>query len=222
MNKVFLSYQDSSHCFLSGIRDTLISPFQDYLQHSSLVKMYDYTFLENGVVTQFISEQGKFIFFEIPEYEIGFLGKIVAIDDSVSKKVHPLHLEMYTVFGSIIDSYSINNNKELLPYSEAFLVDKDIFGLADLETDYLGKCEKNNIEVIPSLLTLTTLAVESNGNLVQYNESGDIHFYLADHLAYDAEYAQVDTTPQDTFYTSNETASIKEWVDSYFSQYLTI
>lgn len=219
MNKIFLSYQDSSHCFLSGIKDTLISPFQDYLKHLPLVKMYDYTFLENSVVTQFSSEQGKFIFFEIPEYEIGFLGKIVAVDDSISKKTHPLHLELYKVFGSIIDSYSINNTKELLPYSEVFLVDKDIFGLADLESDYLEKCEKDNIEVMPSLLALTTLAVESNGNLVQYNEDGDIHIYLADHLAYDAEFTQIDITPQDTFYTSNENASIKEWVDNYFSQY---
>lgn len=219
MNKIFLSYQDSSHCFLSGIKDTLISTFQDYLKYSSLVKMYDYTVLENSVVTQFSSEQGNFIFFEIPEYEIGFLGKIVAIDDSISKKIHPLHLEMYTVFGSIIDSYSITNSKELLPYSEVFLVDNDIFGLADLESDYLEKCEKDSINVIPSLLALTTLAVESNGNLVQYNEDGDIYLYLADHLSYDAEFTQVDAVPQDTFYGSNETASIKEWIDNYFSQY---
>ena len=219
MNKIFLSYQDSSHCFLSGIKDISTLPFQDYLQLQLSVKTYDYTFLESSVVTQFSSEQGVFVFFEIPAHEIGFLGKINTTDDSVSKNTHPLHLELYKVFGSIIDSYSINNTKALLPYSEVFLVDKDIFGLADLESDYLEKCEKDNIEVMPSLLALTTLAVESNGNLVQYNEDGDIHLYLADHLAYDAEFTQIDAVPQDTFYTSNETASIKEWVDNYFSQY---
>ena len=219
MNKIFLSYQNSSHCFLSGIKDISILPFHDYIQLLSSVELYDYTFLEDSVVTQFSSEQGIFIFFEIPSHEVGFLGKAPTTDNSISKKVHPLHFELHKVFGSIIDSYSIPHPKELLPYNEVFLVDKDIFGLDDLESDYIEKCKKNNIDVIPNLLALTTLAVESNGNLVQYDEDGNIYFYLADHLAYDAEFTQVDVVPQDTFYTSNKSLSIEKWVDNYFSQY---
>lgn len=213
MNKVFTYYYNSSRFFLTEIEDVKVRFFTDYVQCLSKSELHNYFFLKDLIVTEFISAQGKFRFSELPNSDIGFLGKLDADSDAY---IDPLHLALYRVFGTIIDSYSVTKSRNILPYSAVFTIDKDTPELGATQLDYLDKCKDNNIDAIPDLLTLTTLAVESNGNLVQYDKNGKLYFYLSDHILDDPDFVQVNLTPPDTFYFSKKFEFMKDWVDNYF------
>lgn len=219
MNNIFLSYQNSSRYFLEGIKEAEVVSGNDYFQKPPSNKVYDYTLFENSVVTKLSSEQGDFRFFELPLHGTGFLTKVGRTNQLDTTNIHPLHLELYQLFGSVIDSYAISN-KELLPYNNVFLINTTISGLGALEEDYINKCKDSDTSSNCKLLALTTIATESNGNLVQYDKDSNIYFYLADHIADQAHLAKVNDVPDDTFYTASGVSSVKDWVDSYFGQFL--
>lgn len=218
MNNIFLSYQNSSYYFLDGIKEVEVISGNDYFQQLPSNKIYDYTLFENSVVTKLSSEQGDFRFFELPLHGTGFLTKVGRTNQLDTTNIHPLHLELYQLFGSVIDSYAISN-KELLPYNNVFLISTTVFGLGALEEDYINKCQDSRTSPNSKLLALTTIATESNGNLVQYDKDNKVYFYLADHIADQARLAKAQDVPNDTFYTVSGASNVKDWVDSYFGQF---
>ena len=220
MNKTFQSYQNSSSFFLEDITDTKVLSANDYFNSASSSLLKKNLFFQNSVITEFNSKQGKFRFFELSVQQNGFLAKVEHASEGKASNVTPIHLELYKTFGSIIDSYS-TKNKDLLPYNNVFLIDNSIFGLGILEADYVEKCKDSHVATDPNLLKLTTLAIESNGNLVQYDKDGQIYFYLADHIAYqNTEFVLFEDQPEDTFYISKNMKSVDEWVTYYFNQYI--
>lgn len=219
MNSIFLSYQNSSRYFLENIKETEVVSGNNYFQKLPSNKVYDYTLFKNSVVTKLSSEQGDFRFFELPLHGTGFLTKVGRTNQLDTTNIHPLHLELYQLFGSVIDSYAISN-KELLPYNNVFLINTTISGLGALEEDYINKCQDSDTSPNCNFLALTTIATESNGNLVQYDKDGNIYFYLADHIADQAHLAKVHNVPDDTFYTASGVSSVKDWVGYYFNQFV--
>ncbi|MGP4863225.1 hypothetical protein ACTXGK_03420 [Psychrobacter sp. T6-5] len=219
MNSIFLSYQNSSRYFLENIKETEVVSGNDYFRQLPSTTVYDYTLFKNSIVTELSSEQGDFRFFELPMHGTGFLTKVGCINQLDTTNIHPLHLELYQWFGSVIDSYSASS-KELLPYNNVFLINNTIFGLGALEEDYINKCQDSRTSPNSKLLALTTIATESNGNLVQYDKDDKVYFYLADHIANQAGLAKAQDVPDDTFYTVSGVSSVKDWVDSYFGQFI--
>lgn len=219
MNKIFLSYQNSSSFFLEDVTEIKVLSANDFFNLIPSSLPDNNPFLKDSVITEFESKKGKFRFFELSLQQDGFLAKVEPIPEDETNNVSPRHLGLYKNFGSIIDSYSVEG-KELLPYNSVFAIDKNIFGLSILETDYTEKCKDSNKDVDPKLLALTTLAIESNGNLVQYDSDGTIYFYLADHIADNSEFVRYENQPEDTFYISKSTRTIDDWVTYYFDQYL--
>lgn len=218
MNSIFLLYQNSSQYFLEHIQETQTLSGSEYFESLPDNAIYDYSLFKNSVVTKLYSEQGEFRFFEMPDHGTGFLTKI---GSSIQvNSINPLHLELYQWLGSIIDSYSIDSNKALLPYTNVFLVSETIFGLGSFEEDYMDKCKASHTSPNDKLLKLATIATESNGNLVQYDNNGKVYFYLADHIANQVHLAKVQDVPDDTFYTASGASSVKDWVDSYFGQFI--
>lgn len=218
MNKVFQSYRSSSNFFLTGISDVSVKSSKEYLQSIPISLTYDYSFLDNGKVTEFRAEQGSFNFYEISDNNVGFLGKVAQAVDNTSE-IDNLHYELFTVFGSIIDSFSTDSNKELLPLIDVFSIDDETLGLGIFHEDYLDKCVRSSLEPNPYLSKLRTLAVEANGNLVQYNADSELFFYLTDQTLYDDSFVLLDQVPASTFYRSESLKNVKEWVDFYFQQY---
>ena len=219
MNNIFLSYQNSSRYFLKNIKETEVVSGNVYFQQLPSTTVYDYTLFEDSIVTELSSEQGSFRFFELPMYGTGFLTRVGCINQLDTTNIHPLHLELYQWFGSVIDSYAASS-KELLPYSNVFLINNTVFGLGALEEDYIHKCQESRTSPNSKLLMLTTIAAESNGNLVQYDKDNKVYFYLADHIANQAHLAKAQDVPDDTFYTVSGISSLKDWVDSYFGQFI--
>ena len=220
MNSIFLSYQNSSQYFLEHIQETKILPASEYFESLPDDAIYDYSLFKNSVVTKLYSEQGEFRFFEMPDHGTGFLTKIGSSIQVEINSINPLHLELYQWFGSIIDSYSMDSNKDLLPYNNVFLVSETIFGLGSFEADYMDKCKASHTSPNEKLLRLATIATESNGNLVQYDKDNKVYFYLADHIPNQAHLVKARDVPDDTFYTASGASSLKDWVDSYFGQFL--
>lgn len=218
MNNIFLSYQNSSYYFLDGIKEVEVISGNDYFQQLPSTTVYDYTLFKDSVVTELSSEQGDFRFFELPMHGTGFLTKVGCINQLDTTNIHPLHLELYQWFGSVLDSYA-TSSKELLPYNNVFLISTTVFGLGALEEDYINKCQDSRTSPNSKLLALTTIATESNGNLVQYDKDNKVYFYLADHIADQARLAKAQDVPDDTFYTVSGASNVKDWVDSYFGQF---
>lgn len=219
MNNIFLSYQNSPRYFLEGIKETEVISGNDYFRQLPSTTVYDYTLFKDSIITKLSSEQGDFRFFELPMHGTGFLTKVGCINQLDTTNIHPLHLELYQWFGSVIDSYAISN-KELLPYNNVFLISTTISGLGALEEDYINKCQDSRTSPNSKLLALTTIATESNGNLVQYDKDSNIYFYLADHIADQTRLAKAQDVPDDTFYSASSTVILKEWIDNYFSQFV--
>jgi|28_taG_2_1085356.scaffolds.fasta_scaffold00220_11 hypothetical protein len=219
MNNIFLSYQNSPRYFLEGIKETEVISGNDYFRQLPSTTVYDYTLFKDSIITKLSSEQGDFRFFELPMHGTGFLTKVGCINQLDTTNIHPLHLELYQWFGSVIDSYA-TSSKELLPYNNVFLISKAVFGLGALEEDYINKCQDSHTNPNSKLLALTTIATESNGNLIQYDKGNKVYFYLADHIANQARLAKVQDVPDDTFYTASGASSVNDWVDSYFGQFL--
>lgn len=212
MNKVFTSYLNSSRFFLNQAEVLKVRSYADCPQNLLKSELQSYTFLKDLIITDLNSEQGDFKFSELPKSDFGFLGKKTV---SREQEIDPLHLALYEVFGTIIDSYSIRKNQDEFPYSAVFIIEESRNELSSTQLEYVDRCKKSNIDVIPNLLTLTTLAIESNGNLIQYDRNGKLYFYLSDHTPDDPNFVQFDATPPDTFYLSRKFEFIKDWVDSY-------
>ena len=215
MNKIFLSYKNSSNFYLNNIKKITVEEMFFKKNLISICKSLE-NLSENIIKTTILTDEGKYFFFENKKSEKGFLSRHDVIDKNI--KVHNYHEIINECFGSIIDVFSTS----LIPYqySEAFSVNNEVVGLDVWENDYIKKCNNINMDANEKFTSLITIAFEANGNIIQYDINGNIYMSMPDHLINIDNYININKMPKNTFYKSSKTTNIEDWINQYFSVFL--